>query len=68
MESDSSTTSDDTIVAASARPRVVERYWEYAPPFDAKTVVERMLGSIPPRYTRGLKEVVLTNKNGLPQT
>jgi hypothetical protein len=47
------------------RPRVVERYWEYTPPFNATTVVERMLESVPPRYLFGLKEVVLTNKAGL---
>jgi hypothetical protein len=47
------------------RPRVVERYWEYTPPFNAATVVERMLESVLPRYLFGLKEVVLTNKTGL---
>jgi len=49
----------------SSRPRVVERYWEYTPPFNAATVVERMLESVPARYLLGLKEVVLTNKSGL---
>ena len=51
--------------SAAARPRVVTRFWDYSPPFDVAPIVERMLGSVPPRYLLGLREVVLTNKTGL---
>jgi len=65
MESESSATSGEPGVAASARPRVVERYSGYTPPFDVAAIVERMLASVPPRYLLGLSEVILTNKIGL---
>jgi hypothetical protein len=51
--------------SAAPGPRVVTRFWDYAPPFDVASIVERMLGSVPPRYLLGLKEIVLTNKAGL---
>lgn len=50
---------------AAVRPRVVESFWDYSPPFDVSSLVTRMLESVPPRYLLGLREVVLTNKAGL---
>jgi hypothetical protein len=50
---------------AAARPRVVVSFSDYSPPFDVASLVERMLGFVPPRYLLGLREVVLTNKIGL---
>ena len=67
MESDSSTTSADPIVVKSARPRVVERYSAYTPPFDVKALVEKMVESVPPKYLVGLEEILLTNTAGLPR-
>jgi hypothetical protein len=50
---------------AAAGPRVVTSFSDYSPPFDVSSLVERMLGFVPPRYLLGLREVVLTNKIGL---
>jgi hypothetical protein len=50
---------------AATRPRVVTSFSDYSPPFDVSSLVERMLGFVPPRYLLGLREVVLTNKIGL---
>jgi hypothetical protein len=50
---------------AATRPRVVASFSDYSPPFDVSSLVERMLGFVPPRYLLGLREVVLTNKIGL---
>jgi hypothetical protein len=64
MNSASGTVSEPSRPAA-ARPRVVTSFFDYVPPFDVSSLVERMLGSVPPRYLIGLREVVLTNKIGL---
>jgi hypothetical protein len=50
---------------AAARPRVIEAYWGYTPPFSVAPVVEKMLASVPPEYLVQLSEVVLTNTAGL---
>jgi hypothetical protein len=65
METGTTETVDETKAYAAARPRVVTRFWDYSPPFDVASIVERMLGSVPPRYLLGLREIVLTNKAGL---
>jgi hypothetical protein len=58
-------TADEPSKLAAARPRVVASFSDYAPPFDVSSLVERMLGFVPPRYLLGLRDVVLTNKIGL---
>src|ERR1700685_2279273 len=56
---------DESIKLAAPRPHVVASFSDYVPPFDVSSLVERMLGFVPPRYLLGLREVVLTNKMGL---
>ncbi len=65
METGTTETVVETEASAAAGPRVTTRFWDYSPPFDVASIVERMLGSVPPRYLLGLKEIVLTNKAGL---
>lgn len=65
METGTTETVVETEASAAAAPRVTTRFWAYSPPFDVASIVERMLGSVPPRYLLGLKEIVLTNKAGL---
>jgi hypothetical protein len=49
------------------RPRVVESYSGYAPPFDVKALVEKMASTVPPKFLVGLEEILLTNTAGLPR-
>jgi hypothetical protein len=51
--------------SAFRRPRVVESYSDYAPPFAVAPMVERMLDSVPVKYLNGLSEIVLTNATAL---
>jgi hypothetical protein len=50
---------------SAGRPRVIEYYSGYKPPFNVARAVSRMLDSVPPKYLNGLSEVVLTNPAGL---
>jgi len=45
--------------------KVVEAYEDYEPPFDASSVVRELLNSVPGKYLRGLRCVVLTNETAL---
>ncbi|MGA8088207.1 MAG: hypothetical protein WCA10_12930 [Terracidiphilus sp.] len=53
--------------ASPQRPTIVEAYTEYIPPFDVRSVVERMLVSVPQQYLIGLSEIVLTSSSALPR-
>ena len=44
---------------------VVESYKDYAPPINAKAVVEGLIKRVPEKYIVGLKCVVLTNREHL---
>ncbi len=46
-------------------PAIVESYKDFEPPRDFKHSVETLLSYVPPKYLRGLKAVVLTNRAGL---
>jgi len=67
MGTEGPATSSERVITTSGRPRVVERYSSYTPPFDVKPLVERMIESVPPKYLVGLKEVILTNTADLPR-
>jgi hypothetical protein len=67
MESGTSATGSESIMAAWARPRVVERYTGYTPSFDVKAAVEKMVATVPSKFLVGLEEVVLTNTADLPR-
>jgi hypothetical protein len=60
-------TTDAQNVLISALPKVIEDYRGYAPPFDVKADVEKMVGSVPPKFLVGLKEIMLTSTAGLPR-
>ena len=60
-------TTDAQNAPPSAPPKVVEEYRGYAPPFDVKADVEKMVASVPPKFLVGLKEIMLTNTGGLPR-
>jgi hypothetical protein len=60
-------TTDAQNAPPSAPPKVVEEYRGYAPPFDVKADVEKMVASVPPKFLVGLKEIMLTNTAGLPR-
>jgi hypothetical protein len=47
------------------RPKIIEQYSNYKPPFNVARIVSRMLDSVPHKYLNGLSEVVLTNPAGL---
>ena len=64
METGTTETVDETKAYAAARPRVVTRFWDYSPPFDVASIVERMLGSVPPRYLLGLRDCSSLTKPG----
>jgi hypothetical protein len=49
-------------------PDVIEDYKEFAPPCDAKTTIEDLLGSVPSGHLIGLRRIVLTNTDALPAT
>jgi hypothetical protein len=44
---------------------IYEQYENYAPPFDVKRAVERMLATVPAKYLIGLGSIVLTNEQSL---
>jgi hypothetical protein len=44
---------------------VYEQYEGYAPPFDIKLAIERMLATVPSKYLVGLGSIVLTNEGAL---
>jgi len=59
------TTMNTTDADANSRPEIVEQYRDYSPPVRLKKWVETLLESVPPKYTVGLKTVVLTNQSAL---
>lgn len=52
---------------SSTFPKVIEAYSDYAPPFDVKRAIERMVATVPPKYLIGLDSILLTNTAGLPR-
>jgi hypothetical protein len=48
-----------------SRPRVIESYRDYTPPFDVARTVRTLLQTVPPKYLRGLDCVVLNNFESL---
>ena len=44
---------------------VVEAYSGWRPPFSVRSVVEHLIGQVPPHYLIGLSHVVLTNSGSL---
>jgi hypothetical protein len=43
------------------KPRVIESFESYSPPFDVTKAVRRMLRDVPPKFLHGLDSIVLTN-------
>jgi hypothetical protein len=46
-------------------PELIEAYRAWKPAVDVRGSIERLLGEVPPRYTAGLRSIVLTNASGL---
>jgi hypothetical protein len=44
---------------------VVEGYWDFTPPCDARATVEALLASVPEEHLAGLRAVLLTNAAAL---
>jgi hypothetical protein len=65
METAASSEKTAAEVPRTRRPRVVESYSDYIPPFKIAPIIERMLDSVSAEYLNGLSEVVLTNFSGL---
>jgi hypothetical protein len=43
------------------KPRIIEAFESYRPPFDVTRAVRRMLRDVPPKFLHGLNSIVLTN-------
>ncbi len=46
---------------------IIEFYKDYEPPINATAVTQKLIDNIPQNYLLGLRQIVITNRSGLPR-